>query len=196
MKPYECKPTPSMLTPNHDRLVMSMQNNSVPNHNEKRSVFLWVPTPKAPPRLIRPDTAKDSADETEQSGEADDSIHHPAGRFCSRLTERSCEQAAKNVNNAQKPGEKCCGITKRNHDDVSRKPDVSIQHGTQHLESIAIELQILGNQQGHKTDRRSAHAADSMPIKTFEKQAEQNRSPPDKNRRAVQVGDRRAALHT
>ena len=112
-----------------------------------------------------------SADEAEQSGEADDSIHHPAERFCSRLIERFCEQAAKNVNNAQKPSEKCCGVTKRNHDDVSRKPDVSIQHSTQHLESIAIELQILGDQQSHKTDRRSAHAADSVPIETFEKQA-------------------------
>ena len=171
-----------------------MQNNSVPNHNEKRSVFLWVPTPKTPPRLIGPDTAKDSADETEQSGEADDSVHHPAERSCSRLIEGFCEQAAKNVNNAQNPGEKCCGVTKRDHDDVSRKPDVSIQHSTQHLESIAIELQILGDQQSHKTHCRSAHATDSVPIETFEKQAEQNRSPPDKNRRAVQVGNRRATL--
>src|ERR1700693_3818541 len=28
MKPYECKPTPSMLTPNHDRLVMILPNTA------------------------------------------------------------------------------------------------------------------------------------------------------------------------
>src|SRR5271165_6435490 len=78
-----------------------MQNYRVPDHYEKRSVFFWIPTPKAPPRLIGPDTAKDSADKTEQSGETDDSIHHSTERFCSCLIERLYEQAAKNVNNAQ-----------------------------------------------------------------------------------------------
>src|SRR5271166_2887868 len=171
-----------------------MQNYRVPDHYEKRSVFFWIPTPKAPPRLTGPDTAKNRADETEQSSETDDSIHHSTERFCSRLIERLCEQAAKNVNNAQKTGEKCCGVTKGHHDDVSRKPNVSVQHSTQHLESIAIELQVMRDQQGHKADCRSAYAANSVPIEAFEEQAEQNRSPPNKNRRAVEVGDRRPTL--
>ena len=83
------------------------------------------------------------------------------------------------------PPKKRRGVTKRDHDDVSRKPDVGIQHSTQHLESIApssCEFWAI-NKVTNPLQKRTRSRFRSY--RTFEKQAEQNRSPPNKNRRAV-----------
>src|SRR6516165_2036530 len=104
----------------------SVQNDRVPNHDEERSVFLWIPTPEAPPGLIGPNTAKNRTDEAKQSGETDDSVDHAPERFRSRFIERFRQYAANDVNDSQKSSEKCRRIAESNRDNVSRKPDVCV----------------------------------------------------------------------
>jgi len=57
-----------------------MEDDGVPQDNEERPVFLRVPTPEATPRLISPDTAEDSSNETKKRGEADNALDHATER--------------------------------------------------------------------------------------------------------------------
>src|SRR5688572_11307174 len=53
-----------------------MQQHGVPNHNQQRAVFLRIPAPEPAPGLIRPDSAQDCSNETEQSRETNHTVDH------------------------------------------------------------------------------------------------------------------------
>ena len=53
-----------------------MQDERVPQHDQKRAVLLRVPTPESPPRLVGPDAAQDGPDEAEKQSEADGPVRH------------------------------------------------------------------------------------------------------------------------
>jgi hypothetical protein len=55
-------------------------------------------------------------------------------------------------------------------------------------------LEIVGDQQRGKSGRRSAQAGYTVPVNAFKEKTEYYDPPPDKNRRAVEVGHRRTPL--
>src|ERR1700731_804950 len=57
-----------------------VQDNGVPQDNEKRSVFFRIPAPEPAPRLVRPNPTEDGGDEAEQRCKTNYSVHHPAER--------------------------------------------------------------------------------------------------------------------
>src|SRR6516225_3643031 len=67
----------------------SVKNDRVPQDNCQRAVLLRIPAPKATPRLIGPDSAKNSANQTEERRETNHAVNHPAERLRSVLVKRA-----------------------------------------------------------------------------------------------------------
>ena len=61
-----------------------VEDDSIPEHDEERAVFLRIPAPKAAPGLICPDAAENRSDEAEQRRETNDAVNH-----CARARARS-----------------------------------------------------------------------------------------------------------
>src|SRR6267142_4921391 len=59
-----------------DSTPTRVENDCVPKNDEERAIFFRVPTPKAAPGLIGPDTAEDGASETEECCETDNAVNH------------------------------------------------------------------------------------------------------------------------
>ena len=65
----------------HQAAQLGVQQEDVPDHDQQRAVFLGVPAPKPPPRLVRPNAAEHRAHKTEERGESNDAIYHPGDRL-------------------------------------------------------------------------------------------------------------------
>jgi hypothetical protein len=114
---------------------------------------------KPAPGLIGPDAAQDRADKTEECGETDDAIDHPAQRLATRR-QRAGEEAAHDVNNGQQSRHKHRRIAGRHHHDVGGQPQVGVQHGLQHFHGIAVERQVMGDDQSDEADESRHDQAD------------------------------------
>src|SRR5262249_30983113 len=55
-----------------------VQQQSIPQYDQHRAVFLGIPPPEATPGLVGPDAAQNGAEEAEESGKADDAVNHGA----------------------------------------------------------------------------------------------------------------------
>src|SRR5260370_937630 len=65
-----------------DSTPTRVENDCVPRNDEERAIFFRVPTPKAAPGLIGPDTAEDGASETEECCETDSAVNHLVAAKC------------------------------------------------------------------------------------------------------------------
>src|ERR1700737_5527786 len=72
----------------HEPPPAGVQNGGVPKHDEERSIFLRVPSPETPPRLVSPNATKDRADEAEQGRETNDAVNHARERGRGLVVER------------------------------------------------------------------------------------------------------------
>ena len=115
----------------------SVEDDGVPNYNEKRAVFFGVPAPEPPPGLVGPNAAQNGADEAEQRGEANNPIDHAFELFGRVLIEGFSEQTSHHVNDRQHAGEERGRIADGDDDHVSGQPEVGIEHGPHHFERVA-----------------------------------------------------------
>ena len=83
-----------------------MQDYRIPEDDEKRAVFLWVPSPETAPRLVGPDTAENRPDKTEEGRETNDPVDHPGKRLRRGPIERRREGAAHDIGEGKKSGKK------------------------------------------------------------------------------------------
>src|SRR6202035_5727356 len=77
---------------------------------------------------------------------------------------------------------------------MGSEPPVAVQNRAQHFQAISIQLEVMRDEQSHKTDYRSAHTADPVFVETFKNDAEQHRRPAHKNRRTIEVRHRWSPL--
>ena len=149
---------PSMFTPNHDQLVTTLpkiamtmkprcpnesaparvQDDRVPEDDEKRAVFLRIPSPETAPRLIGPDAAENRPDKTEEGRETNDPVDHAGKRSRRGPIERRRERAPHDVGEGEKSSKKSRGITERDTDNMRRQPAVRVEHGTHHFHGVAV----------------------------------------------------------
>ena len=105
---------------------------------------------------------------------------HPAERTRGRFVERRGQKAARDVDNAQEAGQSHRRVTESHYDYMSRQPYIGIQHRSKHFQRIAVQLQIVGNQKGDKTDGCSADTPNPVLVKPFQEKTEKNRTPANK----------------
>src|SRR5580692_8018946 len=77
---------------------------------------------------------------------------------------------------------------------MSREPAVGVENSSQHFQAVSVQLEIMCDEQCDEPDHRTADTADPVFVEAFQDNTEQNRSPANKDRRAVKVCDRRAPL--
>src|SRR4051812_41692305 len=58
-----------------------VQDERVPQNDDERAVFFWIPSPESPPRLVSPDAAQDGAEEAKECGKTNDAVNHFGERF-------------------------------------------------------------------------------------------------------------------
>jgi hypothetical protein len=171
-----------------------VEDDGVPDDDEQRAVLLRVPAPEAAPRLVGPDAAEDGADEAEQRGEAHDAVDHADECVGGGLVQRAGEDAAEDVDEGQETGEKGGGVADGDDHHMRRQPEVRVEHRAHHLERVAGEREVVGDQEGGEADEPARHAADAVAEEFLQEEAEQDGAPADEQGRGVKVRDRRPAL--
>ena len=110
------------------------------------------------------------------------------------LSSERRKDAANDIDDRQHAGEKHGGVTGSDRNNVSREPDIGVEHSLQHLERIAAFGEMLSDNQGDKTDRAGAGCANAITEDSFQNERDNDRAPTNKDRGRIKVGDRRTLL--
>ena len=74
------------------------------------------------------------------------------------------------------------------------QPEIGIQNGAHHFHGVAVQCQVLGNDQSDKPHPCRDHRPNTIFMKFFEDEPENYRSPTDKNRGGIEIGNRGTTL--
>ena len=85
------------------------------------------------------------------------------------------------------------GVAQGDGDHVRGEPELRIEHGLQHDERVAVEREVVGDEQRDETDHRGHDVAEAESLNRFEDEREQHDGPADEDGGRVQVRDRRPA---
>src|SRR5581483_6153703 len=82
-----------------------VQDHGIPDHDEQRAVFLGIPAPETPPRLVSPDAAQHGADKAEEGGKADNAVDHSPKRPGGGFIQSAGEHPAHDINDGEETGD-------------------------------------------------------------------------------------------
>ncbi len=171
-----------------------VEDEGIPEDDDEGAIFLRVPTPEAAPGLVGPDAAEDGPDEGGEGGEAEDAVDHAGEAAGHVLGEGAGSDAEDDVEEGQEPGEVRGGISERDDDDVGREPEVGVEDRLHHLEGVAAEGQVVGDDECGKGEDAAGGEADGVLPDGFEQETESDRTPSDEDGGRVEVGDGWAAF--
>src|SRR3954469_3724304 len=95
-----------------------VEDQGVPEDDQDRAVFFWIPAPESAPGLVGPDAAENGADEGEENGEADDAVDHSAKLAAFVLGHGRAEDTFDHIDDAEHAGEERGGVAEGDDDDV------------------------------------------------------------------------------
>ena len=97
------------------------------------------------------------------------------------------------VDDAPRAGGIGGGVAEVDRDDVRGEPELGIEDGLQDDERVAIEREVVGEEQSEEADDGGDDVAKAEPVDRFEDERHQDDGPADEDCGGIEIGDGRAA---